>query len=181
MRRKFVIAGEYYDHNKANMAKLLLEQNGIEAYLENQNLVGINPIYSFAVGGIRLTVSEEDKEYAIKVLEQNIEHNIRELAEDESIDELGLEEGLDFEKFEEEERKNPESIILCPKCKSDFVDLDKPLWGNFTFYSILLTAIIVIISRQIFVSTFIVAILIISILYGKNKYKCRDCKYEWKD
>lgn len=52
----------------AHILKAALEAEGIECFIIDENIVTLNPLYNFAVGGIKLKVLEGDKEKAIGVL-----------------------------------------------------------------------------------------------------------------
>lgn len=52
----------------AHIIKGLLESNGIESCLFDENIAYTNPVLTTAVGRIKLMVREEDYEDAIKVL-----------------------------------------------------------------------------------------------------------------
>jgi len=80
-----------YSQIDAHILKNMLEGEGIECILFDYNIVSINPLYSNAVGGIKLKIQEEDKEKAMVIL--------AELAEKPFLD------------------KNNE-VISCPKCQS---------------------------------------------------------------
>jgi len=54
---------------EAQLAKGLLEENGIMACVADEYTVGINWLYSNAVGGVRLQVAEPDAEWALELLE----------------------------------------------------------------------------------------------------------------
>lgn len=53
----------------ATMAQHLLENEGIETHLMDELSIQMNPLYSNALGGVKLQVWEEDVEHAIKVLQ----------------------------------------------------------------------------------------------------------------
>lgn len=63
------IIATYSKLEDAHLAISLLEGNGIEAYLRDENMAGLNWFYSHAIGGVRLEVAEEDFERAVEVLE----------------------------------------------------------------------------------------------------------------
>ena len=75
----------------AHILQNTLEGEGIECILFDDNIVSVNPLYSYAVGGIKLKIHEEDKEKALAIL--------TELAEKPFLD------------------KNNEAIS-CPNCQS---------------------------------------------------------------
>jgi hypothetical protein len=53
----------------AEMARELLERNGIDARLRDQGFIGVHPWLSNAVGGVKLVVSADDAELAREILE----------------------------------------------------------------------------------------------------------------
>jgi hypothetical protein len=57
---------------EAHLAKGKLESEGIEAFIADENIVGINWLYSNLVGGVKLKVREEDKERALKILQEKV-------------------------------------------------------------------------------------------------------------
>ncbi len=54
----------------AHIVRVLLENNGIPSEVFDENIATVNPLYIQAIGGIRLMVSEQDKEKALLLLEQ---------------------------------------------------------------------------------------------------------------
>lgn len=52
----------------ANLMKAKLKDAGIESFLANENIIGIQPLYSNAVGGIKLQVLESDATDAMDIL-----------------------------------------------------------------------------------------------------------------
>jgi len=67
-----VIIARYGSVLEALLAKSMLDSAGIESFLGDENLVRLDWFYSNLVGGIKLTVREEDAETAMAVLEKNI-------------------------------------------------------------------------------------------------------------
>ncbi|HKC59812.1 MAG TPA: DUF2007 domain-containing protein [Myxococcales bacterium] len=53
---------------EAEMARGLLESNGIQALLRDEGLVGVHPLLSNAVGGVKVVVPAEDAERAREIL-----------------------------------------------------------------------------------------------------------------
>lgn len=49
--------------------KLLLEQEGIQYFFQNETMVGVFPFYSNAIGGIHLKVHHLDKERAQEIID----------------------------------------------------------------------------------------------------------------
>ncbi len=58
-----------YPHEYA-VLKLLLEQEGIQHFFQNETMVGVFPFYSNALGGIHLKVHRMDKERAQEITRQ---------------------------------------------------------------------------------------------------------------
>lgn len=57
----------------ADLAKLVLEQAGIDAYLDNRNVVEMDWLLSNAIGNIRVQVREADAERAKALLAEHRE------------------------------------------------------------------------------------------------------------
>ncbi len=58
-----IVLSIYNDIVEANVAQEKLKANGIDSFLENENVMGLNPL-----GGIELKIFSTDKEAAEKVL-----------------------------------------------------------------------------------------------------------------
>ena len=71
----------------AGLAKSKLDSEGIPCFLANKNLIGINWLYSFALGGIKLQVRESDVENAKKILNHDHSSELEEL--EDQFPELG--------------------------------------------------------------------------------------------
>lgn len=56
--------------HEADLLCLRLAENGIQAFIPDQHLATIQPLYSNAMGGIRIQVSEADLEKAQAILQQ---------------------------------------------------------------------------------------------------------------
>ncbi|MDD2558961.1 MAG: DUF2007 domain-containing protein [Desulfuromonadaceae bacterium] len=68
MSQRLVTIARYRDIPPAGLAQSILEAEGITSFLDNQFMVGVNWLYSDAVGGIKLRVAESDVEEALKIL-----------------------------------------------------------------------------------------------------------------
>jgi hypothetical protein len=66
-----VMIRRYQNLPEAWLSKSILDSSGIESFLVDENLVGIQWMYSNAVGGIKLLVRSEDAETARNLLEQD--------------------------------------------------------------------------------------------------------------
>lgn len=76
----------------AHMLKSKLESEGIHVYLQDENTIGIDPLVSNALGGIKLKISENDIEKTRLVLKE-----------------------LDDTPYRDED----DNIAQCPKCESN--------------------------------------------------------------
>jgi len=55
---------------EAYLLKLRLEAGGVPAYVQDENLIQMNWLYSNAVGGVRVQIAEEDAEHANEILQE---------------------------------------------------------------------------------------------------------------
>ena len=58
-----IVLSIYNNIVEANIAQEKLKANGIDSFLENENVMGLNPL-----GGIELKIFSKDKEAAEKIL-----------------------------------------------------------------------------------------------------------------
>jgi len=58
-----VVLAIFNDVVEANMAREKLRASGIDSFLENENVMGLNPL-----GGVELKIFSKDKEAAEKIL-----------------------------------------------------------------------------------------------------------------
>lgn len=68
MDENFKLVRSYQYSSEAQIFCGKLESEGIEVYLRDNNIVDSNPIWSNAVGGVKLYVKSEDLEKANKIL-----------------------------------------------------------------------------------------------------------------
>ncbi|MCO6482404.1 MAG: DUF2007 domain-containing protein [Flavobacteriales bacterium] len=59
----------YDDPLEAHLARCLLENEGIAAFVHDENIVGLNRMLSYAVGGVKLKVKQVDKMEALRILD----------------------------------------------------------------------------------------------------------------
>lgn len=67
MKDFITLATFTFPHEYA-VLKLLLEQENISYFFENETMVGVFPFYSNALGGIHLKVHKHDRERAEEIL-----------------------------------------------------------------------------------------------------------------
>ena len=60
-----IVLSVYNDMVEANVAQEKLKDHGIDSFLENENVMGLNPL-----GGIELKIFSKDKEAAQKILSE---------------------------------------------------------------------------------------------------------------
>lgn len=68
MGNKFLLLASYQYTSEAQIYKGKLESEGIAVFIRDNNIVDSNPLYSNAVGGVKLFVKEEDIEKAKQIL-----------------------------------------------------------------------------------------------------------------
>jgi hypothetical protein len=67
---KFVPIQVYQNYIDAHIIKGRLEEVGIECWLKDEHTVTTNPIWTNAVGGIKLMVAEEQQKEAFSLLQE---------------------------------------------------------------------------------------------------------------
>lgn len=65
---EFILLNSYNNYIEAHIAKGALEEQGINCWLKDENTVTINPIWTNAVGGIKIMIAKVDSERAWKIL-----------------------------------------------------------------------------------------------------------------
>ncbi len=63
-----VTIDKYHSVDDAHLARMKLEGSGVHVFLADDAMIGINWAYSFAIGGVRLQVRNEDQARALEVL-----------------------------------------------------------------------------------------------------------------
>lgn len=70
MTGRLVTIAQYRDLPEAGLAKSRLEAAGILCFLDNEYMVGLNWLYSNALGGVKLNVPEENAEEAREIIDE---------------------------------------------------------------------------------------------------------------
>jgi len=65
---KIITFESYYDPMLAHIVRTRLEANGIPCFIADENMVGANPIFNQAVGGVKLKIFERDLEKCREIL-----------------------------------------------------------------------------------------------------------------
>lgn len=68
MSDDLVTVGQYTMPQDAHLARVELESHGIDAFVRDEFIIVADPLYSNAIGGVRLDVPEEDAERAREIL-----------------------------------------------------------------------------------------------------------------
>ncbi|MBN2426856.1 MAG: DUF2007 domain-containing protein [Deltaproteobacteria bacterium] len=101
MGQNLITIFRYRDLPQAGLDKSILEDHGVRCFLDNEFTIGINWLYSSALGGVKLKVVESDVARAEEILR--------------SYHELAPET--------EENGKSLESDFFCPNCQSSEVEI----------------------------------------------------------
>ena len=121
--------------SEAIIFKGKLESEGIEVFMRDNNTVDSNPLYSNAVGGVKLFVKNDDFDKATDIFS--------------NISQYSLDDN--------------KKLIKCPKCGAEQIDMVTSIKDLKSFLVFLF-------------SIFLVAMP----FYSKHKYKCDNCKFEFK-
>lgn len=70
MSRDLVTIAQYRDLPQAGLARSILESHGVTCFLGNEFTVGVNWLYSNALGGVKLQVIESDVARAKEILQE---------------------------------------------------------------------------------------------------------------
>lgn len=99
--------------HKADLDLMKLKDEGVEAYMADQNTVSLAPYYAQAVGGIKIFVLETEVERATALISND------------NIEEEPLEELFDSEEFE--------PALRCPNCNSPNIYQEQSILSGLFF------------------------------------------------
>ncbi|WP_155877327.1 DUF2007 domain-containing protein [Desulfuromonas sp. AOP6] len=85
MAQHFVTIAQFRDLPSAGLAQSTLEAAGIQCFLDNQYTIGVNWLYSNALGGVKLRVAAADAKRAKELLQIHTETNEVERVHDEEL------------------------------------------------------------------------------------------------
>ena len=94
---RIVTFESYYDPMLAHIVRTRLEANGIKCFIADENVLGANPLYNQAVGGVKLKIFEQDMEKCRQILATEGDLHDK--------DHVEIEEGTD-------------TYVICPYCAS---------------------------------------------------------------
>ncbi|GAB3714126.1 putative signal transducing protein [Flavobacterium koreense] len=115
MEEQFQIVGRYQYSSEALIYKGKLESEGIQVFIRDNNIVDSNPLYSNAVGGIKLFVKSEDFEKAQLVLSDVSQYSLNE----------------------------NNQLIKCPKCNAEQVEMVTSIKDIRSFLAFLFSVLVV--------------------------------------
>ncbi len=72
---KFITIATFNFAYEITILKSILDDKGIKYFFKNENLVSIDPLASYAYGGIDLQIHPNDKEEVIEIL-NNLNNNL---------------------------------------------------------------------------------------------------------
>lgn len=140
----------------AHAARTKLESEGIECFVADENLVGANPLYSNAIGGVKVQVAPEDAKRAREALGEELEQGVEAGARD------GNQHGQAPSEAEAK-RFNATDDIVCPKCGKN--DVESLLFsGKSSALAWLLGSLLVMVPLPWF--------------KGRHR-RCRSCGHQW--
>lgn len=67
---KIIVFEVFYNPIEANIVKSRLMDSGIQCFLSDENTVTINPLYTQALGGVKLHLFERDADLARNILNE---------------------------------------------------------------------------------------------------------------
>ncbi|MBY0487850.1 MAG: DUF2007 domain-containing protein [Flavobacteriaceae bacterium] len=115
MEEQFQLIGRYQYSSEAIIYKGKLESEGIEVYIRDNNIVDSNPLYSNAVGGIKLFVKNEDVAKAQIILSEVSQYSL----------------------------DDNNQLIKCPKCNAEQVDMVTSIKDVKSFLAFLFSVLII--------------------------------------
>lgn len=115
MEEQFQLIGRYQYSSEAIIYKGKLESEGIEVYIRDNNIVDSNPLYSNAVGGIKLFVKNEDVAKAQIILSEVSQYSL----------------------------DDDNQLIKCPKCNAEQVDMVTSIKDVKSFLAFLFSVLII--------------------------------------
>jgi hypothetical protein len=111
----------YYDPMLAHIIRTRLEDNGIPCFIADETMIGINPLYNNALGGIKLKIFERDLEKCRAIL-----------AEDAT---LTTEEYVEID-------QETHDVVICPYCASTNVRYGAATKNRFGWLSVLVSLVL---------------------------------------
>lgn len=154
---KIVVFETFYNPIEANIIKARLMDSGIQCFLSDENSVTLNPLYTQALGGIKLHLFEKDVELAASILQQEITgSSLDEEMETVPAEEVAPQTTAAFAGTE------GQGALVCPNCGSTHVGYVQATKNRFNL------------------PTMVVSFLLMVYPFQVNKVNhCFDCLHEF--
>jgi hypothetical protein len=129
---KIVVFETYYNPIEANIVKERLIDSGIQCFLTDENTITINPLYTQAIGGVKLHMFENDVSAAkALLLDQDVQANL-------------ADEVADFETDSDSISDEMKTDEVCPKCGSENVGYVQATKKRFSVITMLFSLLLMI-------------------------------------
>jgi hypothetical protein len=153
-RGRWVPVAAYNHPAFAHIARLKLESDGVECYLDNERLVSTVWLYSIATGGAKVMVREADAALAVESLREKVPYAADAAADDDASPGL-----------------------VCPHCGSHDVAADRP-WARLAAVSLLLFAVAD--AWPVFLAVGVGLAIWAAVRSGLGRlWKCGSCAHYW--
>lgn len=124
---KIVVLDTFYNPIEANIVKARLLDSGVQCFLSDENSITINPLYTQALGGVKLHVFERDVALAKSILEEEgLENSFQEEGQDAVISEKSS------------------SGFTCPNCGSSHVGYVQATKKRFNLLTIIVSFLLMV-------------------------------------
>lgn len=117
---KIIVFETYYNPIEANIVKSRLLDSGIQCFLSDENTITINPLYTQALGGVKLHLFQKDAEQA------------RQLLMDQDVQMI------------EETESEAENAVVCPKCGSTNVGYVQATKNRFSILTMFVSLLLLV-------------------------------------
>ncbi|HEY0678444.1 MAG TPA: DUF2007 domain-containing protein [Chitinophagaceae bacterium] len=99
----------------AHIVRNRLESNNIPCFLTDEHIIGLNPLYNVAMGGVKLNIFEKDYARCMALLNEDVSF---------VSEETGLED---------------DQVVTCPACKSSDVGYGGATKNRFGWLTMLIS------------------------------------------
>ena len=150
---KIVVLETFYNPIEANIVKARLLDSDIQCFLSDENSVTINPLYTQALGGVKLHVFEGDVPLAQSILQEGgLENSFEE----------GKEGLLAEEEVESPVTEQTVSGFICSSCGSSHVGYVQATKNRFNIFT-----------------TVVSLLLMVYPFKARQTHHCFDCGHEF--
>jgi hypothetical protein len=150
---KIVVLETFYNPIEANIVKARLLDSDVQCFLSDENSVTINPLYTQALGGVKLHVFERDVPLAKSILQEGgLENSFEE----------GTAEAPDQEREAFPVAEKSASDFICPDCGSSHVGYVQATKNRFNIFT-----------------TVVSLLLMVYPFRARQTHHCFDCGHEF--